>query len=257
MKVSGKVQEILKELERGLEDFQSSNMWQSYLDTLAKFHNYSPCNCLLIKIQKPEASLVAGFNTWKKLGRYVKKGEQGIAILAPVYKTIKNDEEEEEKVLIGFRTVYVFDISQTEGKELNLNLYHPLAGDAPKELAIKVETYIKKLGYKILYEDCGKAEGYVDYSKKTVVINTNREPLTQLAALIHELAHIVLCASNQPRGEKEFEAESVSYAVLKFFGIDTGKSAFAYITLWHPTMKDFLERANRVQRAVNEILENI
>jgi len=266
MKLIGKnekIQESLKELERGLETFQSSNIWKDYLDTVAQFHNYSPCNCILIKLQKPQSTYVAGYHTWKKLGRYVKKGEQGIAILAPVYKKIVKEveivsgevEEVEETILIGFKTVYVWDISQTEGEELTLNIYNPLKGEAPEDLITAVEKYISSLGYLVVYGDCGKAEGYVQNSKKVVYINLNREPITRLATLVHELAHIILEPAT--KDEEEFEAESVSYVILKTFGIDTGQAAFPYITIWHPTLKDFLERAEKVRRASNIILENL
>jgi len=261
-----KIENSLKELERGLEEFQSSDMWKNYLDTISVFHNYSPCNCLLIKLQYPSATFVAGFNVWKKLGRFVKKGEKGIAILAPVYKnftrqveTVNGEIEEiEETVLIGFRTVYVFDITQTEGKELNLSIYHPLKGQAPEDLITSIENIIFSIGYSITYGDCGKAEGYTNSIQKLVFINNTREPLTQLATLVHELAHILLHNPTQlSRDEQEFEAESVAYVVLKSLGIEIGQSAFAYITVWHPTLKDFLERAERVRIAANNILDRI
>jgi len=232
-----KVKELLKELEERIEKVQSSEEFKEYLQFFSRFHDYSYRNILLIKMQKPDAKLVAGYKQWQeKFNRYVKKGEEGIMILAP-YKYKKKvieieesivdgevikKEVEEEKQFVNFRPVYVFDISQTEGKkvptwkiefkETEKKLLEPLIKYANKE-GIKIE--LKKL-----------RNGLNGYSKGGKVVINNRLNLTErIAVLVHELAHEKLhyLSSYDKELTKEIvelEAEAVSFVVMNHFDIE-------------------------------------
>lgn len=245
---------IVSKIELGIKKFQESEFFKNYLKTMAKFHNYSWGNCMLITMQKRNATLVAGFNTWKSVGRHVKKGEKGIAILAPcIYKNKKHNEieviehneqeneinenksKEDEVQRIGFKKVTVFDISQTEGKEIP-SLTTELKGEA-KDLEIVKATIAEITGYNIIYEDItGGAKGYCSYDDKCIAIKKGMSELQQMKTLLHEGAHAVLhfdrTRKNVDRNTAETEAESVAYTVCCKLGIDTGEYSFPYLASW-------------------------
>ena len=212
---------------------------------MSKFHNYSFNNTLLIAMQRPDATLVAGFNAWKdKHGRMVKKGEKGIKILAPYkYKVDAEPEQEgEESKTIertGFKPTYVFDVSQTEGKELPSIAVSELSGD--------VNEYNKFLrALRIIcpvpidFEDIQDgSKGYFSDSENRIAIKKGMSQTQTIKTLVHETAHAMLHSSTAEnkdnptdRRTKEVEAESIAFTVCKKYGLDTEDYSFGYIAGW-------------------------
>ena len=239
------VTEILDQLEKGVEELFESDRFKEYLTCMSKFHNYSFNNTLLIAMQKPDATLIAGFNAWKdKHGRMVKKGEKGIRILAPYKYAVEAQPEhegDEPKIIerTGFKPTYVFDISQTEGKELPSIAVNELSGD--------VNDYNKLFrALRIIcpvpvdFEDIeGGSKGYFSDSENRIAIKKGMSQVQTIKTLVHETAHAMLHSSaaedkDNPvdRRTKEVEAESIAFTVCKRYGLDTEDYSFGYIAGW-------------------------
>lgn len=259
---SNQLQEIMDKLESGVKDFFQSKKYMEYLKIMSKFHNYSLNNTLLICMQKPGATLVAGYNAWQNVfERQVVKGEKGIKILAPVSykKEIMKDKidpasglpmrdsegrvikEKAEVKYIKFKVVNVFDISQTEGKEIP-EMVTTLRGNVEQFqdfLFALEEVSPVPVGFEKI---TGKAHGYFHIVENRIAINQGESQMQTIKTLIHEIAHARLHsldgkASNaeqiqQSRRSKEVEAESVAYVVCQHFGIDTSEYSFGYIAGW-------------------------
>jgi len=236
-----------------------------YLAVLGRFHRYSFGNALLIAFQKPEATHVAGFHAWKKLGRHVTKGEKGIVILAPlVYRRKQKedgeadtDENQEGKHLRGFKAVHVFDVSQTEGKPLPE--FASVSGD-PGEHSARLKELIAHEGIELVYEDSlGGAEGRSEGGK--ILLRTDLTPAKEFAVLVHELAHEKLHKGERrketTKAIRETEAEAVAYVVTKTVGLATSTAAADYIQLWRGTVETLAESLDHIQRASTEILSQL
>jgi hypothetical protein len=260
---SERLKALTDKLETGIRDLYESDRYAAYLQCLSKFHHYSYGNVILILLQCPSASRVAGFNTWKKeFGRTVKKGETGIKILAPcTYRKLeemekmdpdtqcpvldKNGKPIREMTWVqkqGFRIVNVFDVSQTEGREL------PLPGVS--ELSGSVEDYsmlnaaLRKLSPVpvVTAPISGSAKGYFSHTEQRIVLRPNMSETQTVKTLIHEITHAKLHArpatdgmaggTIKDRRTREVEAESVAYVVCQHFGIETSDYSFAYIAGW-------------------------
>ena len=228
----------LEQLEAGLSLLLESTRWKKYLLCESLTNNYSPRNCLLIKLACPTATKVAGYNAWKKLNRYVRKGEKGIKIYAPSPKKVR--ENAREKVVIdGFRPVYVFDISQTSGEDL-VTITKPLVGD-DKGLLNSLIKLAYSRDISVTFEHCD-SQGFYRFDKdnKLHLININPEysSLQMAHSMSHELAHYLLHdprESQAPVGVRELEAESVAYVVLDYLGLDCSDYSFEYIAHWQHT----------------------
>lgn len=213
------IQSGIRELGEALAAGKSDRL-QQYLDVMARFPRYSFNNCMLIALQFPSAQLIQGFHAWRKMGRAVKKGEKGIAIIAPMVRKKKDQDgrsdEDGEKAIFGFKVVHVFDVSQTEGDDLPQ--FARVSGDPGQNIAA-VESLIRAWGIEILYEEipCG-ADGV---SKKgTIVIAPNLEPARRLLTLVHEASHERLHADSTRRAAttrtiRETEAEAVAHVVCR------------------------------------------
>ncbi|MBR1477166.1 MAG: hypothetical protein IJ608_04285 [Lachnospiraceae bacterium] len=289
-KVKSKTEEIIKQLEAGIEELFEGKRYKKYLDTLSKFHSYSFNNCLLIAMQMPEASYIAGYRDWQiKFKRNVKKGEHGISILAPnPYKKkvlrdvidengekVKNAEgrilkTEEEINLMSFRPVKVFDISQTEGEELPSICVDELSGevDGYTEFISALEDI------SIVPVERGKikggAKGFYSPSDKKIVLKDNISPMQEIKTLIHEEAHSMLHDTDgvhiegvediqKDRRTKEVEAESVAYTVCKHFDIDTSEYSFGYIAGWSSgkEVKELRASLNTIRLTADKMIDNI
>lgn len=284
-----KVAEITDKLENGIKELFSSEKFKSYLDTMSKFHNYSFNNTLLIAMQKPDATLVAGFNAWKNnFGRNVNKGEKGIQIFAPAPYKIKKEEikrdpdtdlpildkdgkpivEEVERVIPNFKAVSVFDVSQTNGKEL------PTLG--VDELSGSVTDYEKffealKAVFPVpikLAEINGSAKGFFNQEDKTITIKEGMSEAQTVKTAIHEIAHAMLHDKDlkkadlekpKDRATEEVEAESIAYTVCQHFGVDTSDYSFSYVASWGsgkdlPELKSSLET---IRSTASELITQI
>ena len=247
-----RIDEVLKRLKEGVDGIQQSDNFRKFLLTMAKFHDYSIGNLILIMLQKPNATRVAGFSTWKDLGRSVKKGEKGIAILAPCLpprgtKTTppedteaEDGETKEEREHEGirplyFKVVHVFDLSQTEGKPLPEFEVPVLTGEANEELFNSVMHLAESQGVEVSFESRPQQEPDIKgmYYGKTIWVRPEEPRAQQLKTLIHEVAHYYSEGVFQiPRRDAETVAESVAFTIGAHFGFDTGTRSFPYVALW-------------------------
>ena len=284
-----KVKEITDKLEAGLKELFESEKYKSYLSTMSKFHNYSFNNTLLIAMQKPEATLVAGYQAWQKnFERHVNKGEKAIRILAPAPYKIKEErdkldpvtgemmfdengmpqKEETEVTIPAFCAVSVFDVSQTDGKpipELEVN-----------ELLSTVEGYedfVQALmnisPVPIAFEDIpGDSKGYFSTAEKRIAVQENMSESQTLKTMVHEVAHSRLHDKEvnqsmdipvKDRNTKEVEAESVAFTVCQHFGIDTSDYSFGYIAGWSSgrNMKELKSSLDTIRKTASELITGI
>ncbi len=253
-------QALLRRLEEGVQSVMSSEGWRSFLTAQAKFHSYSAGNVLLILAQNPQATRVAGFHTWRDLGRNVKKGEHGIAILAPVFP--KREQEprmepepaegqgEERKPAVAldssrlpvrFRVAHVFDVSQTEGKPLPEPPVHELRGGsaAALGLTVKLMALAQAEGLAVAIQPPERmprgAKGYYDPLQGRIVLSEGLAPDQKAKTLAHELAHHRLehGRGRAPgRPTEEAEAEGVAFVVCAHYGLDTSDYSFGYVANW-------------------------
>lgn len=265
-----RVEDIRREIDTALDHLNTGDSWQEFLDHTDKFHHYSLNNQMLVLIQRPDATQVAGFNKWKDLGRSVNKGEKAIWIQAPMIVKKKNDNGEDEPRVIGFKPVPVYDVAQTSGKPLPqppLVISHE-QGQAPARMAEDLAEQIKGHGYTVKFEDLGASQtarnGYTAPDTKIVAINSNRSPAQQALTLAHELAHIELGHTERmhdysggQRPTMEVEAESVAYVIGRRYGHQPTKP-FTYIDGWARGNKELVRStANNVCAATNRILSKI
>jgi len=265
-----KIDEVLKRLKDGVNDIQESDNFKQFLLTMSKFHDYSIGNLILIMVQKPEAIRVAGFKTWKDMGRWVKKGEKGIAILAPCMppkgqKTEhKEDEEEEINVSpIYFKVVHVFDVSQTDGELLPEFDVPSLTGEANEELFERIMVVTKGQGLDVNYDSRPHQDPAIKgtYSGKSIWVRPEESRAQQLKTLLHEVAHYY--SENVfriPRRDAETIAESVAFTVGAHFGFDSGTRSFSYVALWAEDKKVLeanLAAIRKVSTKMFDALESI
>lgn len=210
--------------------------FRAWLLSMSRFHRYSWGNQLLIAVQRPAATQVAGFNTWRKLGRFVKKGEKGIGILAPIVRQGGAQPEEGERLeltakgprrLAGFRGATVFDVSQTDGEALPPTPQHN-ATDGGEDLLPRLEAATRALGITLSYEAIpGRTEGY---SKGGFIAVEESQPVAaKCGTLAHELAHELLHWGQEERGTKqqrELEAEATAYVILNHYGMTSGSRLY-------------------------------
>ena len=255
-----RVAELTKRLENGVKELYASDSYAQYITAMAKFHHYSFRNALLILFQCPHATNVAGYNTWKQLGRHVKEHETSIKILAPcgfqyVEERMKIDPKTgqtlygpdgkplTEKIQTDpnrFRIVSVFDLSQTEGRELPQIGVSELSGDVADYTGIY--TRLEALSpLPVVQEDFQRAaKGYTSFVENRIVIKPGMSQVQTIKTLVHEIAHAKLhrpedlLTEEQPkqRRQKEVEAESVAYVVCQYYGIDTSDYSLAYVAGW-------------------------
>lgn len=226
----------LDHLHTNVADMLNSDTWKAALDIRRRLqYPYSLSNVLLIYSQRPDASLVAGFRKWQDNGRQVRKGEKGIAILAPLIG--KDKEDPEKKVVYGFRTAYVFDVAQTDGEELpSVPAPTLLEGheDAASEAVKLMEALITERGWKleeVTYSD--GTRGSWTPSTKTVTVDPTLAPLQRAKTLAHEIAHAEFAHDEKhDRQLAELEAETAAYLVMDALGLPTDDYSFAYLAGW-------------------------
>ncbi len=267
--VNHKTKEAVDHLVQSLESGQSEVLTQ-YLGAMAKFRNYSFGNIMLIARQKPDATHVAGYRTWTLLGRFVRRGEKGIFILAPMVgnKRKKNenqaenaeqttDAKETQPTLYGFRGVYVFDITQTEGKELPA--LTEVQGDVSgyRERLVK---FVEVQGVELSYsERIAPAKG-LSYGGKITLLS-GMQPAEEFSTLTHEIAHEMLHRGDRrtltTKQVRETEAEAVAFVVCQAVGLETGTASADYIQLWHGDANLLRESLEAVQQTAAVILGGI
>ena len=267
-----KIDEVLKRLKEGVNDIQESDNFKQFLLTMSRFHDYSIGNLILIMVQKPDATRVAGFKTWKDLGRWVKKGEKGIAILAPCLppkdrkpepQKGEDEEEEIEANPLYFKVVHVFDVSQTDGEPLPEFDVPSLTGEANEELIERIMALTRTQGLDVSFE----ARPYQDpaikgtYSGKSIWVRPEESRAQQLKTLLHEVAHYYSEGVFRiPRRDSETIAESAAFTVGAHFGFDSGVRSFSYVALWAEDKKVLeanLAAIRKVSTKMFDALESI
>jgi len=260
--VENKTANIRRIVEHAIEDLAAalerghSETLKRYLAMLGRFHRYSVGNSLLIWCQKPDATHVAGFQTWKQLGRNVKRGEKGIAILAPIVgKRIESAEEDKEKLLYGFRTAYVFDLTQTDGKDLVE--FASVRGDPGADLS-RLKEAIERKGIRLQFsEEIGPALGVS--RRGEILIRKGLPEAEEFSVLVHEFAHELLHHQGErgTRTIRETEAEAVAYVVCHAMGLEPGTASSDYIQLYDGKKETLLESLERIQQTADAILREI
>ncbi len=270
-----KIDEVLKRLKEGVDDIQQSDNFRKFLLTMAKFHDYSIGNLILIMLQKPNATRVAGFSTWKDLGRWVTKGEKGIAILAPCMppkgaKPAKSEkteaeegETEEEREHEGmrplyFKVVHVFDVGQTEGKQLPEFEVPVLTGETNEELFSSAIRLAESQGVDVSFEPRPQQDPEIKgmYFGKSIWVKSDESRAQQLKTLIHEVAHYY--SENVfriPRADAETIAESIAFTVGAHHGFDTGTRSFPYVALWSKDKKVLEANLGAIRKVSAKIID--
>ena len=263
---------LIERVTFGIRDYYESDSFKEYLRTMSKFHNYSARNAFLILMANPDATHVAGFTSWKyNFKRHVKKGEKGIPILGYAPKKITVGEEtinekgektteQVEKLIPGYKVVYVYDISQTEGEPLP---------ELTKELTGSVDRYDTMLHsieeitpFPISFEelDSGK-KGYYDPLGQCIVVNKGMSEQQTIKTLIHEITHSVKHAidDDTKRIDQEIEAECTAFIVCEHFGIDTSDYSFPYIAAWSKskTLDELIEKSDDIFEFSNSLIVDI
>jgi hypothetical protein len=266
--IKSKTKDAVDYLVQSLESGHSEVLTQ-YLGAIARFHTYSFGNVMLIARQKPDATNVAGIRTWNSLGRFVKRGEKGILILAPMVGNRRSrhneiatdidsdnaaDERKPESQLVGFRAVYVFDISQTEGKELPT--LTEVQGDV-SGYRERLFEFLQSQGVELSYsERIAPAKGLSHGGKITLL--SGMKPAEEFSTLVHEIAHEMLHRGNRrtltTKKVRETEAEAVAFVVGKAIGLETGTASTDYIQLWHGDANLLRESLEAVQQTAAVIL---
>ena len=291
-----RIKEITAGIEQGIKELFESDRYRQYLSTMSRFHKYSLNNVMLIHSQRPDATLVAGFNKWKnQFGRHVKKGERSIQILAPVPFKKKVDEvkldphtkapmldkdgnlvkEEKEVSVPMFKVVSVFDVSQTDGKPLPV-LAHSLSGDVQQyEVFMEALRRTSPVPIVIAHTD-RDVDGFFDLTAQQITIQDGMSQVQTICAGVHEIAHsklhnydkmteladdgvTVLAPEEKDRHTEEVEAESISYAVCQYFGIETADNSFGYIASWSQgkELKELRASLETINRTSSELISSI
>ncbi len=250
-------------LAEAVVQMADSETFAAWLRARAVFHDYSFGNVCLIVSQRPDATQVAGYKTWQSLGRQVRKGEHGIRILAPCVRKVEDAAGERTARVIGFRSVSVFDVSQTDGEPLPVLEYRPLEGDAPEELCDLLQAVAAAAGLEVEYGPIGieGAHGVLRRSEARIVIDPDQAAAMRPKVLAHDLGPYFdpLLRENPDaygahRGDCEAVAESVAYVVAARFGLDAGPAAVGYVTSWvdgdAERVRDLAERIDTAAAAI-------
>ena len=269
-----KIKSALESIENGLAAINTDKDWIRYLTFCSSFYNYSYNNIILIMMQRPDATYVAGYTAWRKMNRFVKKGEKGIGILCPCIrkvetfkepddKNVYNDEEAEKqvkKVISGFKVGYVFDLSQTDGDDSLLPvLVTGLAGNSEQEKAI-YEALYGYISNKYCVQEVSSmsAKGSYNIETQVITVKSDLEYRQKIKSLLHEFSHAIDFTmhpdSNIPRNKSELVAESCAFVVCLRLGIDTSDYSFGYLKSWLKDPKEIGEIADCVQKISCKII---
>ena len=273
---------IHEQLTTAVAELARSTAWLRMLRVAARFPRYSPSNVLLIAVQRSDATNVAGLRVWNSLGRRVRKGEKGIAILAPcLYKgqqdkeipqapALRADDAKAEigqRMLRGFRVVHVFDVSQTDGEPLPELAPSLLRGPAPQRLWESLASLVERDSYSLERGDCGGANGFTRFDERLIRIRDDVEPAQAAKTLAHEVGHVraehetrfmdqyrrsIAC-----RGVAEVEAESIAFLVAASSGLDSSDYTIPYVAGWAGGDVELLKgTASRVVTVARGILDD-
>ena len=284
-----KMKELTDRLEQGVKEVFESGAYENYLKVMSKFHRYSYRNSVLIWMQNPDATHVAGYDSWKNdFHRYVKKGEKGIRIFAPSEYKIQKEQQKIDPITNlpevdgtgqpvmetveikqrGFMATTVFDVSQTEGEPLP-ELVRPLAGEV-KNFNAFMKAIESVSPVPIEYGRTGNADGYYDLEEEKIVLSEYLGPTQTILTALHEISHAKLHNLEMKNQEteqgvtkdkqtKEVEAESIAYVVCQRYGIQTGDNSFGYIASWseNKELPQLQNSLHTISRTANEIIKGM
>ena len=274
MSNADKIKAALERIEQGLATINTDEDWISFLRFQSLFYQYSFGNTIMIFLQNPEATYVMGYKAWNKLGRYVRKGSKGLAILAPCIKKVevfkepenKSDyhdqegEKETKKVLSGFRIAYVYDIADTDGSDEMLPvLVKGLSGNSESEREIFIRL-MKVISKEFVVQEITGTASKGSYNLETgiITVRSDLEYLQRIKTLLHETAHAYDFKMNPeediPRNRRELIAESVAFVVSMRLGLDTSSYSMSYIQSWLKDKDELKIIADTVQKISYQII---
>lgn len=274
MSNADKIKAALERIEQGLATINTDEDWLKFLGFQSLFYQYSFGNTMLIFLQNPEASYVMGYKAWNKLGRYVRKGSKGLAILAPCIKKVevfkepenkseyhdKEGEKETKQVISGFRITYVYDIADTDGSDEMLPiLVKGLSdnGDTEKEIYDRLYSVLSR-EFTIQEVSGTASKGSYNLESKIISIRSDLKYLQRIKTLLHETAHAYDFEMNPdediPRNRRELIAESVAFCVSMRLGLDTSSYSMSYIQSWLKDKEELKIIADTVQKVSYRII---
>lgn len=247
-----RIAEHIEHLAQLTDDARKSEAMQTYLDMLARFRHYSYGNLMLIAFQRPDATQIAGYRTWRAVGRQVRRGERGIAILAPMYIRVKGDSDEDDEGMRkpAFKTVHVFDVSQTEGEPLAREPQWT-SPETNHELAGCLHRFADSLNITITTADI-EAQG--ESHGGAIVLRPEAGTKTLIHEIAHELLHRQADRDEISRQVREIEAEAAAYVVAKVFNFKELNSP-NYLALWNADSDQIRDRFDRIQKCAVQIIE--
>ena len=269
-----KIKAALNRIEEGLATINTNEDWLKFLKFQSLFYRYSYGNTILIFLQNPEASYVMGYKSWNKLGRYVRKGSKGLAILAPCIKKVEvfkepenkseyhdqKGEKETKKVISGFRIAYVYDIADTDGSDEMLPvLVKGLSGNSESEREIFIRL-MKVISKEFVVKEITGTASKGSYNLETgiITVRSDLEYLQRIKTLLHETAHaydfIMNPEEDIPRNRREILAESVAFVVSMRLGLDTSSYSMSYIQSWLKEKEELKAIADTVQKVSYKII---
>lgn len=272
-----KVRAAIDKINDGIANISTNEDWLKYLTFQSRFHNYSFGNVLLIVLQKPNASYVKGYKAWNDLGRYVKKGSKGIAILAPCTRKVevfkdpdnkqvyqdKQGEKETKIILTGFKLAYVYDISDTDGSDEHIPvLVKGLAGNGEQEQRIyeAIREFISR--EHTVEEVTGTSEkGSYNLETQVISVRADLEYMQKIKTILHEYAHLIDFQMNPDeeisRNRRELIAESTAFVVSSYLGLDTSAYSMGYIRSWLKDDNELREIGETVQKISDTIITHL
>lgn len=259
-----KVRTALTRLETGIAAILDSDSYKAYLTAMSRFHRYSYANVALIHAQRPDATAINSYNRWKQLGRQVRKGEHGIAILFPMF--LKRDEDqstEDDRQPMGYGVGYVFDVSQTEGKALpEPPAVREIKGSSEQSAVLwgYLDGYLTRQGVTIAREPMPKPgmRGYCDPERKHIGVSVELEDDHAAKTLTHEAAHLLTeHLTAMPTSDRETIAEGSAYVVLQHLGIDTSEYSFGYVAGWATDTAILKRNLDTIQKIATQIIDGV
>jgi len=253
-----RMREVLTTLERGIESILTSEGYRQYLETASRFHSYSFGNVILVMLQNPDATRVAGFHTWKSLGRFVKKGEKGIRIMVPYKAKIEKEDTDPLYVIKGFGVGYVWDVLQTEGRPVP----EPPAVKDPEgenneaeRITLQLISFATESGVTMVRDFTGSQRGYWHPTRREIGIRSDLTGISAVKTTCHEVAHFLADhRATVDRADAEDVAESAAYVTLMHMGIDTSGYSFPYVAGWAKDMAVFRRNLSEVQKISHQMI---
>jgi antirestriction protein ArdC len=249
-------------MESAARELLSSDGWKRFAEVRGAFHRYSFGNCMLIAVQAPDATRVAGFRKWQELGRQVRKGERSIRIMAPMTVKRENPETGEEERIPFFRAVPVFDLAQTDGEPLPTIDVEPLAGDSHAEMIPRLYSFASSIGWTVETGETGNADGYAASREQRIRIGEYlTEPNRIVRTLVHELIHALgVGYAEYGRETAEVLTETAAFVACRSLGLDTAGMAVPYVASWGESddldaIKTYADIVDKMARQIEEACE--